>query len=66
MSTAAWSPVSLAVVSAGAGCPRPTRLLADRVAEAVCRSPAVGGARAQAEVVDLHRLAADLARSHRQ
>ncbi|MFF5157893.1 NAD(P)H-dependent oxidoreductase [Streptomyces sp. NPDC000348] len=61
MSTAAWSPVSLAVLSAGIGCPRPTRLLADWVAEAVCRSLAAGGARADVEVVELHRLAADLA-----
>jgi FMN reductase len=61
MSTAAWAPVSLAVVSAGAGHPRPTRLLADWVAEAVCRSLAAGGARAEVEVLELHRLAADLA-----
>ncbi|MEU2777626.1 NAD(P)H-dependent oxidoreductase [Streptomyces sp. NPDC007162] len=61
MSTAAWTPVSLAVVSAGAGRPRPTRLLADWAAEAVCRSLAAGGARAEVEVVELHRLAADLA-----
>ncbi|WP_051858667.1 NAD(P)H-dependent oxidoreductase [Streptomyces cellulosae] len=60
MSTAVWSPVSLAVVSAGVGGPRPTRLLADWVAEAVCRSLAAGGARAEVEVVELHRLAADL------
>ncbi|MFI0453142.1 NAD(P)H-dependent oxidoreductase [Actinomadura sp. 6N118] len=61
MSTAAWSPVSLAVVSAGAGYPRPTRRLADWVAEAVCRSLAAGGARAEVEVLELHRLAPDLA-----
>ncbi|MGC2998281.1 hypothetical protein ACPF8X_07790, partial [Streptomyces sp. G35A] len=61
MSTAARSPVSLAVVSAGVGHPCPTRLLADRVTEAVCRSLAVGGARAEVEVVEPHRLAADLA-----
>ncbi|MFE9677054.1 NAD(P)H-dependent oxidoreductase [Streptomyces sp. NPDC006259] len=61
MSTAAWSPVSLAVVSAGAGHRRPTRLLADRVTEAVCRSLAAGGARAEVEVLELHRLTADLA-----
>ncbi|MDH6546175.1 NAD(P)H-dependent oxidoreductase [Streptomyces sp. SAI-041] len=60
MSTAVWSPVSLAVVSAGIGHPRPTRRLADWVAEAVCRSLAAGGARAEVEVVELHRLAADL------
>ncbi|CAL9494360.1 hypothetical protein SUDANB145_03285 [Streptomyces sp. enrichment culture] len=63
MSTAAWSPVSLTVVSAGADAPGPTRLLADRVTEAVCRSLASGGARADVEVVELHRLTADLARS---
>ncbi|MEU9556462.1 NAD(P)H-dependent oxidoreductase [Streptomyces fumanus] len=63
MSTAGWSPVSVTVVSAGAGAgrPRPTRLLADRVVEVVCRSLAAGGARAEVEVVELHRLAADLA-----
>jgi FMN reductase len=61
MNTAAWSPVSLAVVSAGADHPRPTRRLADWVAEAVCRSLAAGGARAEVEVVELHRLTADLA-----
>ncbi|MER8006694.1 NAD(P)H-dependent oxidoreductase [Streptomyces sp. NPDC094149] len=62
MSTAIWTPVSLAVVSAGTGDLRPTRLLADWVAEAVCRSLAAGGARAEVEVVELHRLTADLAR----
>jgi FMN reductase len=61
VSTAAWSPVALAVVSAGVGRPGPTRLLADRVAEAVCRALAAGGARADVEVVELHRLAVDLA-----
>ncbi|GAA2268569.1 oxidoreductase [Streptomyces ruber] len=61
MSAAAWAPVSLAVVSAGVGRPRPTRRLADWVAEAVCRSLAAGGARAEVEVVELHRLVADLA-----
>lgn len=61
MSTAAWTPVSLAVVSAGVGCPRPARRLADRITEAVCRSLAAGGARAEAEVLELHWLAADLA-----
>ncbi|MGW7427148.1 NAD(P)H-dependent oxidoreductase [Streptomyces sp. NPDC054813] len=66
MSTAAWSPVSLAVVSAGVGCPRPTRLLADWVAEAVCRSLAAGGARAEVEVLELHRLTADLAQRSAQ
>jgi FMN reductase len=60
MSTAAWSPVSLAVLCAGVGDGRSTRLLADWVAEAVCRSLAAGG-RAEVEVLELHRLAADLA-----
>ncbi|MGA5454661.1 NAD(P)H-dependent oxidoreductase [Streptomyces umbrinus] len=62
MSAGAWSPVSLAVVSAGVGHPHPTRLLADWGAEAVCRSLAAGGARAEVEVLELHRLTADLAR----
>ncbi|MFI1003244.1 NAD(P)H-dependent oxidoreductase [Streptomyces galbus] len=53
--------MALAVVSAGAGRPGPTRLLADRVTEAVCRALAAGGARADVEVVELHRLAVDLA-----
>ncbi|MFE9454203.1 NAD(P)H-dependent oxidoreductase [Streptomyces sp. NPDC006739] len=48
-------------MSAHIGHPRPTRRLADWVAEAVCRSLAAGGARAEVEVVELHRLAADLA-----
>ncbi|WP_086560873.1 NAD(P)H-dependent oxidoreductase [Streptomyces africanus] len=61
MSTAAWSPVSLAVLCAGVGYGRSTRLLADWVSEAVCRSLAAGGARAEVEVLELHRLAADLA-----
>ncbi|MGC0335265.1 hypothetical protein [Streptomyces sp. SLBN-8D4] len=60
--TTAWSSVSLAVVSAGVGCARPTRLLADCVAEAVCRSRAAGGARAEAEALELHRLTDDPAR----
>jgi FMN reductase len=66
MSTAAWSPVSWAVLCAGGGYGRPTRLLADRVAEAVCRSLAAGGARAEVEVLELHRLAADLAQHSAQ
>ncbi|MDQ0577865.1 NAD(P)H-dependent oxidoreductase [Streptomyces rishiriensis] len=61
MSAAAWAPVSLAVVSAGVGHQRPTRRLADWVAEAVCRSLAAGGARAEVEAVELRRLVADLA-----
>ncbi len=62
MSAAAWSPVSLAVLCADVGYGRSTRLLADWVAEAVCRSLAAGGARADVEVLELRRLAADLAR----
>jgi FMN reductase len=61
MSAAAWSPVSLAVLCAGVGYGCSTRLLADCVAEAVCRSLAAGGACAEVEVLELHRLAADLA-----
>jgi FMN reductase len=61
MSTAAWSPVSLAVLCAGVGYGHPTRLLADWVAEAVCRSLAAGRARAEVEVLELHQLAVDLA-----
>ncbi|MFD3838230.1 NAD(P)H-dependent oxidoreductase [Streptomyces sp. NPDC058642] len=61
MSAAAWSPVSLAVLCAGVGHGCSTRLLADWVAEAVCRSLAVRGTRAEVEVLELHRLAADLA-----
>src|SRR3954463_10025314 len=56
MSAAAWSPVSLAVLCAGVGHGRPTRLLADLAAEAVCRALAAGGARAGVEVLDLPRL----------
>ncbi|MFF0097252.1 NAD(P)H-dependent oxidoreductase [Streptomyces canus] len=66
MSTAAWSPVSLAVLCAGVGYGRPTRRLADWVTEAVCRSLAAGGARAEVEVLELHRLAADLAQHSAQ
>lgn len=66
MSTAAWSPVSLAVICAGVGYGRPTRRLADWVTEAVCRSLAAGGARAEVEVLELHRLAADLAQHSAQ
>ncbi|MFF9042257.1 hypothetical protein ACF090_43130 [Streptomyces sp. NPDC014892] len=62
MSAAAWSPVSLAVVCAGVGYGRSTRPVADWVAEAVRRSPVAGGARAEVEVLELHRPAADLAR----
>ncbi|MEU9917672.1 NAD(P)H-dependent oxidoreductase [Streptomyces sp. NPDC051001] len=66
MSTAAWSPLSLAVLCAGVGYGCSTRLLADRVAEAVCRSLAAGGVRAEVEMLELHRLAADLAQCSAQ
>jgi FMN reductase len=66
MSAAAWSPVSLAVLCAGVGYGCSTRLLADCVAEAVCRSLAAGDARAEVEVLELHRLAADLAQCSAQ
>ncbi|GHB79670.1 hypothetical protein GCM10010306_087320 [Streptomyces umbrinus] len=52
----------MAVAGAGVGHPHPTRLLADWGAEAVCRSLAAGGARAEVEMLELHRLTADLAR----
>lgn len=55
------SPVSLAVVSAGAGYPRPTRLLADQITRSVCGSFTASGVRVELEVLELCRLAADLA-----
>jgi FMN reductase len=55
------SPVSLAVVCAGVGYPRPTRLLADRIADSVCGSLTTGGVGVEVEVLELCRLAADLA-----
>jgi FMN reductase len=61
MSPSAWSPVSLAVLCAGVGYGRPTRLLADRIAESVCGALTAGGARVEVEVLELGRLAADLA-----
>ncbi|HEX6359641.1 NAD(P)H-dependent oxidoreductase [Actinophytocola sp.] len=61
MSRSAWSPVSLAVLCAGAGYARPTRLLADQIAESVCGVLMAGGVRAEVEVLELGRLAADLA-----
>lgn len=66
MTAAAWSPVSLAVLCADVGYGRSTRLLADWVAEAVCRSLAAGGARAEVEMLELRRLAADLAQCSAQ
>jgi FMN reductase len=61
MSPSVRSPVSLAVISAGVGYPRPTRLLADQIAESVYRALTSGGARVEMEVLELHRLATDLA-----
>ena len=61
MSRSAWSPVSLAVLCAGAGYARPTRLLADRITESVCGVLAAGGVRVEVEVLELGRLVADLA-----
>ncbi|ONI80430.1 hypothetical protein ALI22I_44775 [Saccharothrix sp. ALI-22-I] len=61
MSPSAWSPVSLAVLCAGVGYGRPTRLLVDRIAESVCRALTASGARVEVEVLELGRLAADLA-----
>ncbi|RSM38386.1 hypothetical protein DMA12_33110 [Amycolatopsis balhimycina DSM 5908] len=52
---------SLAVLCAGAGYARPTRLLADRITESVCAVLAAGGVRAEVEVLELGRLAPDLA-----
>ncbi|WP_435281328.1 NAD(P)H-dependent oxidoreductase [Streptomyces koelreuteriae] len=53
-------------MSVGVGYARPTRLLVDRVAVAVCRSLAAGGARAEVEVLELHRLTVDLAQHFAQ
>jgi len=61
MSRSAWSPVSLAVLCAGAGYARPTRLLADQITESVCGVLTADGARVEVEVLELGRLAADLA-----
>ncbi|MEV5710712.1 NAD(P)H-dependent oxidoreductase [Actinoallomurus sp. NPDC052274] len=54
------SSVSLAVVSAGVGHPRPTRLLADQITKSVCVSLRASGVRVELEVLELCRLAADL------
>jgi FMN reductase len=68
MSRPTWSPVSLAVLCAGAGYARPTRLLADRITESVCGVLTARGARVEVEVLELGRLTADLAQrsSHGQ
>jgi FMN reductase len=66
MSPSAWSPVSLAVLCAGVGYGRPTRLLADRITESVCGALTAGGARIEVEVLELGRLAADLAQRSTQ
>lgn len=59
--TIAFGSRSLVVVSAGVGEPCPTRLLADRIAEVVCRSLEVRGQIVELEVIELRRLATDLA-----
>ncbi|NKE59760.1 oxidoreductase [Lentzea sp. PSKA42] len=61
MHPSAPSPVSLAVISAGIGYARPTRLLADQITESVCWSLTVGGARVEVEVLELCRLVTDFA-----
>ncbi|MBE8519593.1 NAD(P)H-dependent oxidoreductase [Amycolatopsis sp. H6(2020)] len=61
MSRSGWSPVSLAVLCAGAGYARPTRRLADRITESVCGVLAAGDVQVEVEVLELSRLAADLA-----
>jgi FMN reductase len=60
--TTAFDSGSLVVVSAGVGELCPTRPLADRIAESVCRSLAARGEMVELEVVELRRLATDLAR----
>ncbi|MEO6090672.1 MAG: NAD(P)H-dependent oxidoreductase [Umezawaea sp.] len=64
--TTAFDTGSLVVISAGAGEPCPTRLLADRIAESVCRSLAARGEVVELEVIELRRLATDLARHSAQ
>jgi FMN reductase len=59
--TTAFGSGSLVVISAGTGEPCPTRLLADEVAASVCRSLAARGERVELEVIELRRLATDLA-----
>ncbi|AUH43550.1 FMN reductase [Streptomyces sp. CMB-StM0423] len=53
--------LKLTVVSAGLSVPSSTRLLADRLAEAVRRQPADDGRQVEAQVVELRDLAADIA-----
>ncbi|WP_433187635.1 NAD(P)H-dependent oxidoreductase [Actinoallomurus sp. CA-150999] len=60
------SPVPLTVVSAGVGYPRPTRLLADQITRSVCGSLTASGVRVEVEVLELCRLAADLAQCSTQ
>jgi FMN reductase len=64
--TTAFDSGSLVVVSAGVGEPCPTRLLADRIAESACRSLAARGEVVELEVIELRRLATDLARHSAQ
>jgi FMN reductase len=59
--TTAFGSGSLVVISAGTGEPCPTRLLADEVAVALCRALAARGERVELEVIELRRLATDLA-----
>ena len=54
-------PFTLAVVAAGLGRPSSTRLLADRLAEAVQRQLAESGRTVLVEVVELRELAVDIA-----
>ena len=57
----ARQPLRLVVVSAGLSVPSSTRLLADRLAEAVRRQLAEDGCGAEVQVVELRELAADIA-----
>jgi FMN reductase len=57
---------SLVVISAGVGDPCPTRLLADQIAESVCRSLTARGKRVELEVIELRRLTTDLAQHSAQ
>ncbi|MEV0407075.1 NAD(P)H-dependent oxidoreductase [Actinoallomurus sp. NPDC050550] len=60
------SPVSPATLCAGVDYGRPTRLLADQITESVCGSLAASGVRVEVEVLELRRLAADLAQRSTQ
>jgi FMN reductase len=64
--TTAFDSGSLVVISAGIGDPCPTRLLVDQLAESVCRSLAARGVMVELEVIELRRLATDLARHSAQ